>query len=94
MIKPAFTILKHYYEHPEKNLRLVLARHLETVNWRSTQGITRTVYGVVRKEQILHQVIRHTSNRSPDAIDPDALLLLKIGIYLLIFSNSYPLGCQ
>lgn len=90
VIKPAFAILKYYYENPEKNLRLILARHLERTDRNKNQGVTRTVYGVVRKEQLLLQVIKQSSSREPDTIDPEVLLLLKIGIYLLIFSNSYP----
>jgi 16S rRNA (cytosine967-C5)-methyltransferase len=90
IIRPAFFILKHYYENPEKNLRLVLSRHLETMDRRSSRGITRTVYGVVRKEQIIRKIIERCSKRVPGMIEPDVLLLLKIGIYLLIFSNSYP----
>lgn len=90
LIKPAFLILKFYYENPARNLKMILSSHLEKMGIYNTQGITRTVYGVVRKDQLLRQIIKRCSNRETDRIDPDVLLLLKIGIYLLIFSESYP----
>jgi 16S rRNA (cytosine967-C5)-methyltransferase len=45
---------------------------------------------VVRKRQILHEIIKRSSNREISALDQDVLQLLEIGIYLLLFSKSYP----
>ncbi len=69
---------------------MVLSDHLERLGPVDNQGVTRTVYGVVRREQEIREVIKRCSQRNIDAIDLDALILLKIGIYLLIFSVSYP----
>lgn len=90
LIKPAFLILKYFYENPKKNLKLILSSHLERMGINNNQGITRTVYGVVRKEQIIQHIVEKCSQRETSRIDPDVLILLKIGIYLLLFSRSYP----
>ncbi|MCI0470903.1 MAG: hypothetical protein L0Y73_04535 [Candidatus Aminicenantes bacterium] len=90
LIRPTFSILKYFYENPLRNLKLIVARQLDNMGLPSNQGVTRTVYGVVRKEQLIGQIIKRCSKRETDDIDPDVLLLLKIGIYLLIFSESYP----
>lgn len=90
-LKPSFKVLKTFYNDPQKNLRLILSRELNKINdYNTRQTITRTVYDVVRKDRILEYLIQKISQRKIKKIQPDVLLLLKIGIHLLIFSESFP----
>lgn len=89
-IRPAFFVLKEFYSNPEKNLRYILAHTLDDNPFVDTQGVTRTAYGVVRKDRMLEYVLAQVSRRTVEEIDNDALILLKMGIYLLFFSRSYP----
>jgi 16S rRNA (cytosine967-C5)-methyltransferase len=90
-LKPAFTVLKRFYHDPRKNLKLILSRELDKIkDYQKHQAIARTVYGVVRHHRLLVYLVQKISQRKLKKIQPDVLLLLKIGIYLLIFSKSYP----
>jgi len=89
-IRPAFFVLKEFYSNPEKNLRYILAHTLDDNPFVDTQGVTRTTYGVVRKDRILEYVLAQVSRRKIEEIEGDALILLKMGLYLLFFSRSYP----
>jgi 16S rRNA (cytosine967-C5)-methyltransferase len=84
-------VLKRFYNDPGKNLKLLLSGELDKIkDYHKHQAITRTVYGVVRKHQLLEYLVQKLSQRKLKKIQPGVMLLLKIGIYLLIFSKSYP----
>jgi len=90
-LKPSLTILKQYYTDPAQNLKLVLSHELDkTIADEGRQSVTRTVYGVVRYQNQLEYIIRQFSDRKLKKIQPDVLLLLKIGTYLLLYSGSTP----
>ena len=53
--------------------------------------MTRTVYGVVRKDIALEHVIGlFLKNKNQAPVAPTAYVLLKIAVFLLLFSDSYP----
>ena len=85
----SFTVLKRFYKTPEKNLKLILSDFLDREAGEAHPGITRTVYGVIRQERNLDYIIEQFAGRKPDKIETDVLILLRIGVYLLIFSDSY-----
>ncbi|UCH95833.1 MAG: hypothetical protein JSV88_03040 [Candidatus Aminicenantes bacterium] len=90
-LKPSFHVLKKFYSDPKKNLKLILSGELDKISdFNKHQAITRTVYNVVRNDLLLEHIIQKLSQRKLKKIQPDVVLLLKIGIYLLIFSKSYP----
>jgi 16S rRNA (cytosine967-C5)-methyltransferase len=90
-LKPSLDVLKRFYNDPGRNLKLLLSRELDKIkDYHKHQDITRTVYGVVRHHHLLEYLVQKISRRKLKKIQPDALILLKIGIYLLIFSKSYP----
>lgn len=90
-LKPSLNVLKRFYHDPGLNLKLLLSGELDKIkDYRKHQAITRTVYGVVRNHWLLEYLVQNISQRKVKKIQPDVLLLLKIGIYLLIFSKSYP----
>jgi len=86
-------ILSRFYKNPEQNLKLLLAHHLDREDALAPsdrQAAVRTVYGVVRQDLRLEFLIGRVSNRKLHKIHPAVLVYLKIGIYLLLFSDSYP----
>lgn len=90
-LKSSFTVLKRFYHDPGKNLKLLLSKELDKIkDYHKHQAITRTVYGVVRNHRLLEYLVQKISQRKLKKIQLDVLLLLKIGLYLLIFSKSYP----
>jgi 16S rRNA (cytosine967-C5)-methyltransferase len=90
-LKPSLNVLKRFYNDPGKNLKLLLSGELDKIkDYQKHQAITRTVYGVVRNHRLLEYLVQKISRRKLKKIQPDVLLLLKIGIYLLILSKSYP----
>jgi 16S rRNA (cytosine967-C5)-methyltransferase len=90
-LKPSLDVLKRFYNDPGKNLKLILSGKLDKIkDHHKHQAITRTVYGVVRNHQLLEYLVQKISQRKLKKIQLDVLVILKIGIYLLIFSKSYP----
>lgn len=90
-LKPSLNVLKRFYNDPGKNLKLLLSRELDKVkDYHKHQAIARTVYGVIRNHHLLEYLVQKISQRKLKKIHSHVLLLLKIGIYLLIFSKSYP----
>lgn len=90
-LKPSLNVLKRFYNDPGKNLKLLLSGELDkSKDHHKHQDISRTVYGVVRNHRLLEYLVQKISRRKLKKIQPEVLLLLKIGIYLLIFSQSYP----
>ena len=90
ILKPSFKLLEQYYKAPGKNLKRLLANFLDRIAGEAHSGITRTVYGAVRRELTLDFIIQQLARRKPGKIQSDVLILLRIGIYLLIYSDSYP----
>jgi 16S rRNA (cytosine967-C5)-methyltransferase len=90
VFKPSFKVLKQFYREPDKNLKLILSHFLDRDTGSAHAGITRTVYGVVRNEGVLDYIITAVSTRKPAKMETDVLIVLRIAIYLLIFSDSYP----
>lgn len=90
ILKPSFKLLKQYYKAPGKNLKQLLSNFLDRDTGEAHSGITRTVYGVVRRELTLNFILQQLSRRKPGKIETDVLILLRIAIYLLIYSDSYP----
>lgn len=89
-LKPAFFILGTYFGNRQTNLKILLNRVLRTVKGDERNSVSRIVYGVIRKELLLIKVIENFSRRKLKDIDDDTVVLLKTGIFLLLFSQSYP----
>lgn len=93
LLKPAARILKLYNRDPSQNLKLLLSRELDRLGETEKglrHAVTRTVYGVIRRQRLLDHVIRGFSNLKLGKIQTDILVLLRIGAYLMLFSGSYP----
>lgn len=89
-IKPAAHILQEYYLDPQTNLRMLLTRFLDSYHDSDKSPLTRTVYGVVRKDIALEHVIGLFLKNKSQAPAPAVYTLLKIAVFLLVFSDSYP----
>ncbi|MEN8152452.1 MAG: transcription antitermination factor NusB [Acidobacteriota bacterium] len=90
LLKPVFFILKEYFANRQSNLKIILNKALSGVKGSERNSISRIVYGVVRKELLLSFIIKDHSERNIRQIDKDTLILLETGIFLLLFSSSYP----
>ena len=89
-LSPAAGVLREYYQEPQANLRMLLARFLRDYAGDDKNALTRTVYGVVRKDIALeHAIGLFLKNKSQKPALP-TLVLLKIAVFLLLFSDSYP----
>lgn len=89
-ITPAASVLREYFADPQTNLRLLLTRFLENYSGSDKNALTRTVYGVVRKDIALEHVIGlflKNKNQAPAAATH---VFLKIAVFLLLYSDSYP----
>jgi 16S rRNA (cytosine967-C5)-methyltransferase len=89
-ITPAARVLQEYYQDRETNLRLLLTRFLDSYRDGDKSPLTRTVYGVVRKDITLEYIIRLFLKNKKQAPAPGAYILLKIAVFLIVFSDSYP----
>jgi 16S rRNA (cytosine967-C5)-methyltransferase len=89
-IKPAAKILQEYYQDRQTNLRMLLSRFLDSYHEDDKSPLTRTVYGVVRKDIALEHVIGLFLKNKTQAPAPAVYALLKIAVFLLLFSDSYP----
>jgi 16S rRNA (cytosine967-C5)-methyltransferase len=94
-LKPALAVLKRYDKEPGKNLKLIVARELEqgtgsALDTPGRKAVTRTVYGVIRNEELLLYALQKVSHRKLSKIQAPVLQLLKTAAYLLLFSRSYP----
>ncbi|MGE5341508.1 MAG: RsmB/NOP family class I SAM-dependent RNA methyltransferase [Candidatus Omnitrophota bacterium] len=93
VISPSASVLKRFYRDPARNLKLILSHELDRLKPPGSdvrQAVTRTVYGVIRHRELLNLAIRTYSTRPLDRIRQDILPLLQIGVYLLLYSQSYP----
>ncbi|HSQ35148.1 MAG TPA: transcription antitermination factor NusB, partial [Candidatus Binatia bacterium] len=89
-IQPAVCVLQEYFRDRQTNLRLLLTRFLDSYHEDDKSPLTRTVYGVVRKDIALEHVIGRFLKNKNQAPAPEVYALLKIAVFLLIFSDSYP----
>jgi 16S rRNA (cytosine967-C5)-methyltransferase len=89
-IKPAAHILEEYYRDQQTNLRMLLTRFLDSYHDDDKSPLTRTVYGVVRKDIALEHVIGLFLKNKRQAPAPAVHALLKVAVFLLLFSDSYP----
>jgi 16S rRNA (cytosine967-C5)-methyltransferase len=89
-IKPAARVLEDYYRDRQTNLRMLLTRFLDSYHEDDKSPLTRTVYGVVRKDITLEHVIGLFLKNKNQAPAPPVFALLKIAVFLLLFSDSYP----
>ncbi|MBN2345388.1 MAG: hypothetical protein JXO51_03285 [Candidatus Aminicenantes bacterium] len=89
-LAPAVRFLLDYHRRPRTNLRLLLTRFLEKYRGRDKQALTRTIYGVTRKEIVLEHVIGLFLKKKDRPPPLPTLILLKISVFLLLFSESYP----
>jgi 16S rRNA (cytosine967-C5)-methyltransferase len=89
-ITPAAGVLRDYFQDPQTNLKVLLTRFLEHYAGEDKNALTRTVYGVVRKDIALEHVIGLflKNKNQPPALATQ--VLLKIAVFLLLFSDSYP----
>lgn len=89
-ITPAASVLREYFADPQTNLRMLLTRFLAHYPGSDKNALTRTVYGVVRKDIALEHVIGlflKNKNQTPAAATH---VFLKIAVFLLLYSDSYP----
>jgi 16S rRNA (cytosine967-C5)-methyltransferase len=89
-IKPAARVLEEYYRDRQTNLRMLLTRFLDSYHEDDKSPLTRTVYGVVRKDITLEHIIGIYLKNKSQAPAPAVYALLKIAVFLLFFSDSYP----
>jgi len=89
-ITPAASVLRDYFSDPQTNLRMLLTRFLEHYPGSDKNALTRTVYGVVRKDIAIEHVIGLFLKNKNQAPAPNVYALLKIAVFLLLFSDSYP----
>lgn len=89
-ITPAAIVLHDYFSAPQTNLRMLLTRFLEHYSGSDKNALTRTVYGVVRKNIAIEHVIGLFLKNKNQAPAPNVYVLLKIAVFLLLFSDSYP----
>ncbi|MBU4268537.1 MAG: methyltransferase domain-containing protein [Acidobacteria bacterium] len=89
-ISPAASVLCDYFTDPQTNLRLLLTRFLEHYSGSDKNALTRTVYGVVRKDIVLEHVIGLFLKNKNQAPATATHVFLKIAVFLLLYSDSYP----
>jgi len=89
-LSPAAAILVDYYRQPQANLRLLLGRFLRDYAGSDKNALTRTVYGVVRKEIALEHVIGLFLKNKGQPPPLPTQVLLRIAVFLLLYSDSYP----
>lgn len=89
-LAPAASVLLDYYREPQANLRLLLARFLQDYAGADKSALTRTVYGVARKDIALDHVIGLFLKNKGQKPPLPTQVLLKIAVFLLMYSDAYP----
>ncbi len=89
-LAPAAAVLLDYFREPQANLRLLLTRFLRDYSASDKNALTRTVYGVVRKDISLEHVIGLFLKQKGQKPPLPTYVLLKIAVFLLLYSDSYP----
>jgi len=88
-IKTSEKILLKYSKNTNLNLKLILNNELKS-STNNNAKITNTVYGVVRREKTLNFIISELSNIRINKIEYDTLILIRIGLFLILFSDNTP----
>ena len=89
-LDPAFQILSAHARDPGQNLKLALNRVLDTLAAQNRPRVSRLVYGVIRCQNTLDHFLAGRSRIPPDRISPDTRVWLRMGLFLLAFSRSFP----
>ncbi len=90
-LAPAVRILLAWRRDPRSNLKLLLQRALDRrADRRQNDEISRTVYGVARRQIALGEALARLSSRPPGQIDDETAAPLLAGLFLLLGSDSYP----
>ncbi len=66
----------------------ILKKHL--MNDSDSSLYTRLVYGVLEKKLILDRIIASFSSRAPENIDKDTLMILRLGVYQILYCDRIP----
>ena len=89
-LAPAASVLLDYYRETQANLRLLLTRFLQDYAGADKSALTRTVYGVARKDIALEHIIGLFLKNKGQKPPLPTLVLLKIAVFLLLYSDAYP----
>lgn len=89
-LSPTLHLLIRCYADPRANPKWILARWLEGNRGSENNQVTRTFYGVLRKEIALTHIIGRLARKKNRVVPSRCLVLLKIAIYLLVYSDSFP----
>ncbi len=90
ILDPVTKILQLYFDKKDSNLKLLISGYLENYSGNDKNEITRITYGIARKERLLKHIAEKYSKKGLIKTDMRTLILLYIGIYMLVFSDSYP----
>jgi 16S rRNA (cytosine967-C5)-methyltransferase len=89
-LQPAVNVLLAWRRDPQANLKLLLERSLRSLRSGEPDEISRTVYGTARKLLAVEEVIARLSARPLHSLDDRTVVPLQVGLFLLLFSDSYP----
>ena len=89
-LKPALDVLERFSANREQNLKRILSKTLEKLPKEIRNEVTRTVYGTTRNEKLIETVSAGHCRKKISSSDRRTRLLLNMGIYLILFSDSYP----
>ena len=81
--------LEHKALHPDRLIRATLERHSK-LDERDRALLTELVYGVVRWQGRLDWHIDQLSRTRPDKIAPDVRVLIRLGLYQILFLDRVP----
>jgi 16S rRNA (cytosine967-C5)-methyltransferase len=81
--------LEHKASHPDRLIRATLERH-SRLDERDRALLTELVYGVVRWQGRLDWHIDRLSKTRPDRIAPDVRVLIRLGLYQILFLDRVP----
>lgn len=75
--------------HPDRLLRVVFERHTG-LEQRDRALLTELVYGVIRWQRRLDWHVDQLSRIAPDKIQPEIRILLRLGLYQILFLDRVP----
>jgi len=83
-------ILSIFFKKRDLNLKLILSNYLKNNQNADSGKVTNSVYGIVRNELTLIYIIEKNSKQKFSSYTITTKILLLTGVYLLLFSSSYP----
>lgn len=86
----AFNILRRVDRQGAWSSALLAALDADRIDQRDVALVTELVLGVLRRRLRLRQVLSAYSARPVDRIDPDALLLLELALYQMLYLTRVP----